>query len=170
MPLGPGEQPVFGKYQSDFSAYQYQQRNAAAASQNSLTNAYNKLAGQARAANLSREREIRNIYGGIIGQNTKDSPFFKAGMADIETQAGQLVGQETQGLISSGLFGTTTAASVPTKVATQFTRPARLKLEDLLQQRKTEAQLGLAGFVERIQEPYPDLNPLLQASIARGNM
>lgn len=136
---------------------------------NSLLSNYTKLADQVRAANLKREQEIRGLYGGIIGQNTKDSLFYKAGMQDIETESQRLVGQETQGLISSGLYGTTTAASVPTKVATQFTQPSRMKLEDILQQRKSEAQLGLAGFVERINEPYPDYSALMQAYTAMGS-
>lgn len=137
--------------------------------QPTLLSSYQKLADQARVANLKREQEIRGLYGGIIGQNTKESPFYKAGMQDIETESQRLVGQETQGLISSGLYGTTTAASVPTKVATQFTQPSRMKLEDILQQRKGEAQLGLAGFVERINEPYPDYSTLMQAYTAMGS-
>ncbi|MBE3036947.1 MAG: hypothetical protein IMZ70_07715, partial [Candidatus Atribacteria bacterium] len=36
-------------------------------------------------------------------------------------------------------------------------------------QRTNEAKLGLAGFSERIETPYPDYNTLMQAMIAQGS-
>ena len=133
----------------------------------SLTEQYKKMEAEAKAKNVAREKEIRGIYTDILNAiSGSESSLRAAGLADIERQAGQLVGQETQQMISSGLYGTTTAAAIPRNVATSFTRPSRLKLEDLLATRKREAQLGLAGFVERIETPYPDYNALMQAQIA----
>lgn len=135
----------------------------------SLYQKYQKMENEAKKFNLSREKEVRGTYADILGRLAPGGAFEKSELAGIEAQAENLVGKETQNLISSGLFGTTTAASIPTRVATEFTRPARMKLEDLLEQRRTEAKLGLAGFVERIQNPYPDYNALIQAMAAQGN-
>jgi len=129
---------------------------------------YGQMETKAKADNIAREKEIRNIYANILNELSGSNASLRAsGLKDIETQSKQLVGQETQQMISSGLYGTTTAAGIPTKVASTFTQPARLKLEDLLSARKREVQLGLAGFVERIENPYPDYNALMQAKIAQ---
>lgn len=122
----------------------------------------------ALAANKARETEIRDIYGGIIGQYETGGAFREAGLADIESTKTKAVGAGTQQMISSGLYGTTTAAAIPVQAEAQAGQ-ARLKLEDLLQQRTTQAKLGLGSFIERIQEPYPDYSQLLQASSAQAS-
>jgi uncharacterized protein with gpF-like domain len=121
----------------------------------------------ARAANIAREKEIRGIYGQEIAQYEEGGAFKQAGLADIERTKTRAIGAGTQQMISSGMYGTTTAASIPVQAEAQAGQ-ARLKLEDLLQQRVTQAKRGLAGFVERIEDPYPDYNMLLQAYIAQG--
>jgi len=136
--------------------------------QNQVANYYAGLEAQARAENLAAEKEVRGIRQSQINRYGKDSAFYQAGLADIENQASELVGAETQNLVSSGLYGTTTAASVPTRIANTFTRPARLKLESLLEEKRSAAELGLADFIERIERPYPDYNALFQASQAAG--
>lgn len=139
--------------------------------QQGLYDIYSKMAGEAKAANVKRETEIRDIYADIINSISGSNESLRAaGLKDIESQANKAIGQQTQNLISSGLYGTTTAAAVPTQVATQFTQPARLKLEDFLSSRKREAQLGLAGFIERIENPYPDYSALMQAEIANASV
>lgn len=121
----------------------------------------------ARATNVAGEQEIRGIYGQQIAQFQEGGAFRQAGLADIEESKTRAIGAGTQQLISSGMFGTTTAASIPVQAEAQAGR-ARLRLEDVLQQRVTEAQRGLAGVVERIERPYPDYNMLMQAMIAQG--
>ena len=136
----------------------------------SLVNQYQQMASEAKQANIARETEIRGMYADILNSISGSNASLRAsGLADIERQAGQLEGRETQQMISSGMYGTTTAAAIPRNVATSFTQPSRLKLEDLLSTRKREAQLGLAGFVERIENPYPDYNALFQAQIAEAS-
>ena len=120
----------------------------------------------ARKANIRRETEIRNIYANIINQG--QGAARTAGLADIERTKTQAVGAGTQQMISSGLYGTTTAASIPVQ-AEQTAGLQRLKLEDMLQQRTNVAKLGLAGFVERIEDPYPDYNALIQAYMSQGS-
>jgi len=121
----------------------------------------------AREANIAREKEIRGIYEQEIAQYQEGGAFRQAGLADIERAKTRAVGAGTQQMISSGLYGTTTAASIPVQAEAQAGQ-ARLKLEDILQQRVTEAKKGLAGFVERIETPYPDYSMLMQAMIAQG--
>jgi hypothetical protein len=133
----------------------------------SLLADFQKREAATLASQKAREREIRGIYGQEIAQYEEGGAFRRAGLADIEQAKTRAIGAGTQQMISSGLYGTTTAASIPVQAEAQAGQ-ARLKLEDLLQQRVTEAKRGLAGFVERIEEPYPDYNTLLQASIAAG--
>lgn len=136
-------------------------------SQPSLTDMYEKMSQEALTKNTAREQEIRNIYADILTSiSGSESSLRASGLKDIENQANKLTGQQTQNLISSGLYGTTTAAAIPKQVATEFTQPSRMKLEDLISQKKQAAQLGLAGFVERIQNPYPDYNTLVQAMVS----
>lgn len=118
----------------------------------------------ALAANVARETEIRGTYDELIGQG--QGAFRTAGLADIERGKTQAIGAGTQQLVSSGLYGTTTAAAIPVQAEGQAAL-SRLKLEDIIQQRQTELKLGKAGFVERIEDPYPDYNMLLQAMAAR---
>ncbi len=117
----------------------------------------------ALAANVKRETEIRGIYDQAIGQG--QGAFRTAGLADIERGKTQAIGAGTQQMISSGLYGTTTAASIPVQAENQAAL-SRLKLEDIIQQRTNELKLGKAGFVERIEDPYPDYNQLIQAMAA----
>ena len=132
-----------------------------------LVTSFQKREEGAKAANVAREQEMRGIYGKQIAQYQEGGAFKAAGLAEIEQTKTRAIGAGTQQMISSGLYGTTTAASIPVQAENQAGL-ARLKLEDILQQRVTEAERGLAGMVERIEQPYPDYNMLLQASIAQG--
>ena len=132
----------------------------------SLLADFEKREKGARKANIRRETEIRNIYANIINQG--QGAARTAGFADIERTKTRAVGAGTQQMISSGLYGTTTAASIPVQ-AEQTAGLQRLKLEDMLQQRTNVAKLGLAGFVERIETPYPDYSALMQAYISQGS-
>jgi len=134
----------------------------------SITEDFQRREKQAREANIKREREIRNIYGTIISQYETGGAFKVAGLADIERTKTRAVGAGTQQMISSGLYGTTTAAAIPVQAEAQAGY-ARLKLEDILQQRTTEAQRDLAGFAERIETPYPDYQVLMQAMAAQAS-
>jgi len=131
-----------------------------------IIDSYTKREAGALAANKARETEIRGIYADIIGQG--QGAALTAGLAEIEQGKTQAIGAGTQQMISSGLYGTTTAASIPVQ-AEQTAGLQRLKLEDILQQRTTQAKLGLAGFAERIETPYPDYSMLMQAYIAQGS-
>lgn len=134
----------------------------------SLLQDFQKREADARAANKARELEIRKTYENIIAQYEEGGAFKASGLADIERTKTRAIGAGTQQMISSGLFGTTTAASIPVQ-AEQTAGLQRLKLEDILEQRVTEAKLGQASFVERIEEPYPDYQLLRDAYVAQAS-
>ncbi len=134
----------------------------------SLIADFQKREEGARQANIEREQEIRGTYQDLISQSQEGGAFRQAGLADIERSKTQAIGAGTQQMISSGLYGTTTAAAIPAQAESQAGLQ-RLKLEDMLQQRTQELKLGQAGFVERIETPYPDYNMLMQAMIAQGS-
>lgn len=140
--------------------YEQQQQSAA------LVSKFEQMEKAAREANIKREQEIRDIYSKLISQDY--GAFRTAGEFDIAQAERQAIGQGIQQMISSGLYGTTTAAAIPMQAKAQ-SQSARLKLEDIIQQRKSEAQLGLAGFIERIEEPYPDLSALYNAMAAAAS-
>ena len=151
--------------------FQDYNRKQTARSNNYLKNPiadFQKREAAALAANKKREAEIRGTYADIISQYQSGGAFKAAGLADIEESKVRAVGAGTQQLISSGLYGTTTAAALPVQAENQAQR-SRLKLEDILQERTNQAKLGLAGFVERIDEPYPDFSMLMNAMAARTN-
>lgn len=131
----------------------------------SLLADFEKRETGALADNKARETEIRGTYDELIGQG--QGAARTAGLAEIERGKTQAIGAGTQQMISSGLYGTTTAASIPVQAENQAAL-GRVKLEDMLTQRTNELKLGKAGFVERIEQPYPDLSMLMNAMIAQG--
>jgi hypothetical protein len=133
----------------------------------SLLADFEKREKAAREANIAREQEIRGTYGDIIGRLEEGGAFKEAGLADIERTKTRAIGAGTQQMISSGLYGTTTAASIPVRAEAEA-GVSRLKLEDILEQRVTEAKKARAGFVERIEDPYPDYNMLMQAYMSQA--
>lgn len=132
-----------------------------------LTQSYQRREAGAREANLARETEIRGTYDELIGRSEGGGAFRTAGLADIKRGKRQAIGAGTQQMISSGLYGTTTAASIPVQAENQASLQ-RLKLEGILEQRTSALKLGKAGFVERIEQPYPDYSMLMNAMAVSG--
>jgi len=65
-------------------------------------------------------------------------------------------------LISSGLFGTQAAAGVGMQWERTVGAPARLRLEDIMMQRLSQAQIGKAQAIERREDIYPDYGLMSQ--------
>jgi len=123
-----------------------------------------QIAGaRARAANIARQRRIESIYDEMMRRFQPGGAFERRGLGEIERARTRGVGQEMQQMISSGMYGTTTAAGIPRQWEAEVGAPARLRLEDIMQQRLTGIQMQKAGFLERIQEPYPDYSMLMSA-------
>jgi len=135
----------------------------------SILQAYQELERKAREANLKREGEIRSIHDEIINRYRPGGSFLSGSRAELEQQKVKDVGKSMQQLISSGLFGTTRAATLGTQWEADVGAPARAKLEDISMERLSQAQAAKAGFVERIEEPYPDYGALTQAAQAQAS-
>ena len=118
---------------------------------------------RARQSNIARQRRIETMYGEMMKSVGPGEAFEKRGKAEIETARTKGVGQEMQQMISSGMYGTTTAAGIPRRWEAEVGAPARLRLEDIMQQRQLGIKQQMAGFLERIQEPYPDYGMLMSA-------
>jgi hypothetical protein len=82
--------------------------------------------------------------------------FGKGYEAQLERTKTRDVAGAAQQLISSGLYGSTTAASLGKKWEEDVGAPARLKLEDLRMDRYVQAWREKAAFQERIVDEYPD--------------
>jgi len=84
----------------------------------------------------------------------------KAGLQKIETQKTQDVGAAQQNLISSGLYGTTKTAALPSTWEANVGMGSRLNLEQILQQGYTGALSQKAGFIEGREDMYPNMEML----------
>ena len=112
---------------------------------------------EALKENEKRYAQAMAIYDEIINRYQPGGQFGKAALGQLEAQKERDVGKETQGLISSGLYGTTGMAGLGTKWEAEVGAPARLKLEDIMMERLSQAQVGKAGFIERREDEYPDV-------------
>ena len=128
-----------------------------------LTAGFQAAGAGARQANIARQQRIESIYSKMLAQYQPGGTFERGGLAQIERAKTKGVGQETQQMISSGLYGTTTAAGVGRRWEADVGAPARLRLEDIMGQRRIGIQQQKAGFLERIQQPYPDYSALMSA-------
>lgn len=111
----------------------------------------------ARAANERRYTQAMSIYDEIIKRYQPGGTFGQAALGQLEKQKVRDVGTETQQMISSGLYGTTTTAGLPSKWEAEVGAPSRLRLEDIMMERLSQAQIGKAGFIERREDVYPDV-------------
>ncbi len=71
-------------------------------------------------------------------------------------------------MVSSGLVNTTTAATLGRKFEEEVGTPARLQAADISAQRKTEARLGKAGFIERREDVGPDFRTIAELAKSIG--
>lgn len=128
-----------------------------------LTAGFGQVSERARQANIARQQRIEEMYGLMEQRVQPGGAFERRGLAEIETARTRGVGREMQQMISSGMYGTTTAAGIGRGWEAEVGAPARGRLEDVMQQRLTGIQMQKAGFLERIEEPYPDYRMLMQA-------
>lgn len=112
---------------------------------------------EAKRANEMRYGQAMSIYDEIIKRYQPGGGFGKAALGLLEKQKTRDVGGQTQQMISSGLYGTTTTAGLPSKWEAEVGAPSRLRLEDIMMERLSQAQVGKAGFIERREDEYPDV-------------
>jgi len=165
-----GAQTAWGKMMSGFTK-PYREAGARVGSpaaqanlrrRQAVTAGFGRAGEKARQANLARKQQIESMYGEMMKRYQPGGAFERRGLGEIERQRTKGVGKEMQQMISSGLFGTTTAAGTGRRWEADVGAPARLRLEDIMQQRLTGIQQQKAGFLERIKEPYPDYSALMR--------
>lgn len=114
------------------------------------------------AAVKKRETEARGLYDEIIGMYQPGGAYGKGTEAMLERQKTKSIAQAQQGLVSSGLFGTTMTAGLPKKFEEEVGMPTRSKLEDLRYGALSQALTGKAGFLERIEDMPLDTGLIAQ--------
>ena len=110
----------------------------------------------ANAANAKRMAQMMAIYDEVIQRYQPGGTFEAKALGQLEKQKVRDVGQETQQMISSGLYGTTTTAGLGRRWEESVGQPSRLSLEDIQMQRLSTAQIGKAGAIERVTDAGPD--------------
>ena len=121
----------------------------------SLVDLYTRAQEETAAKNLRREQEIRSLLEQNLETYGPEGAFAKAGERAIE----QTYAQDVSRMIGAGLYGTTAVEST----AGAARRSGRLTLESMLEEGKSRARSAYAGFIERIEDEYPDLGGLTQA-------
>jgi len=116
---------------------------------------------QAYKANLERKEIIEEMYDEMIARYGAGGTFGAGYKAELETAKKSAISSATQTDISRGLYGVSPYEATWEK---EVGAPARLKLEDIKMEKLTAAEQAKAGFLERIEEPYPDYG--LIASLA----
>lgn len=119
----------------------------------------------ARQANITRQAQITSIFDEIIARYGPEGTYGAAALEQLRGQKVRDVSAAKQTDISRGLYG---VSPRETEWEAAVGAPARLKLEDIKMERLSQAQLGKAGFMERIEEPYPDYGALTAAAQAAG--
>jgi hypothetical protein len=122
----------------------------------------------ANLANQKRYDEMLAIYDEVIRRYQPGGSFEKAGLEQLGQQKTRDIGAETQQMIGSGLYGTTTTASLPSRWEQETGAPSRLKLEDIMMQRLSQAQIGKAGAIENVSDTGPSYDLIAQLAMQRG--
>lgn len=115
---------------------------------------------EARAANIKRREQVTSIFDEIISRYGPEGTFGKGAEALLERQKVRDVGATAQRDIGRGLYG---VRPYEQEWEAEVGAGARLRLEDIKMERLSTAQIGKAGFMERIEEPYPDYGVMMGA-------
>ncbi|MBW1931473.1 MAG: hypothetical protein JRI56_00300 [Deltaproteobacteria bacterium] len=116
----------------------------------------------ARLANERRYQEGLAIYDRIIKQYEPGGAFLQGVEAQLQREKARTVAQQTQDLVSSGLFGTSIRAGLGKKFEEEIGTPARLRAQDIAFERLAQAGVGKAGFIERREDVGPDYGLVAQ--------
>jgi len=125
---------------------------------------YEKAETEARAENLKRYEQLMGIASQM--ESLYGEEFRESYMGQLERQREKDVAAGMSGLVSAGLGKTTRVAGLSKAWTEQVGEPARLKLEDVLRERKAQALQFKAGIIERREDVYPDYGALMAAAQA----
>ena len=133
----------------------------------SLITQFQTKEAEARAANIKRREQVTSIFDEIIARYGPGGTYGKGAEALLERQKVRDVGATAQRDISRGLYG---IRPYEQEWEAGVGAESRLRLEDIKMERLSAAQMGKAGFMERIEEPYPDYSALMQAATAQAGV
>jgi len=128
----------------------------------SLIKRWEQSATEARASNIQRYEQLLELAEKGIARFQPGGAFETRGLARIEAEKKRGVGTELQRLIGAGLFGTEVGAGVERGWEADVGARARGTLEDIMQQRVTEAERYKGGIIERREDVYPDYGMMAQ--------
>lgn len=133
----------------------------------SLSKSYSDLVSEISESQQARRGSIEELLDKIIDIYSPGGAFGKGYEKQLALQKVQDVGTTAQRDISRGLYGIR-----PYEQEWEATvgSTARLKLEDLRMQALAGAYGQKAGFLEGIQEPYPDYGALMNATAAEASV
>lgn len=132
-----------------------------------LLELYSQQAEEARTGNIKRQKAVESIFDEIIKRYRPGGEFGKSYLQQLGAQKTRDVGAVSQSDISRGLFGIRPYGQ---EWESTVGAPSRLKLEDLMMERLSTAQLGKAEFLQKIEQPYPDYNSLMQTEASRASI
>jgi hypothetical protein len=136
----------------------------------SLLASFQQAQATANAANEARYQKGLEIFDKIIAQFQEGGAFAQATEAALATGEKRSVAQGMQSLVSSGLAGTTTAATLGRQFQEEVGTPARLAAESERIRGYTSALGQKAGFVERREDVGPSFSDIagLAQSVGQG--
>jgi len=117
---------------------------------------FEKAQETAAAANQRRYEQALAIYDEIINRYGPGGTFMAGAEAELERQKERDVAAEIAHSISAGMYGTTRPGTAGRRWEAEVGAPSRLKLEDIRMERLSQAQVGKAGAIERVEDAYPD--------------
>jgi len=117
---------------------------------------FEKAQETATAANQKRYEQALAIYDEIIGRYGPGGTFMAGAEAELGRVKERDVSAEMAHSVSTGMYGTTRPGTAGRRWEAEVGAPSRLKLEDLRMERLSQAQIGKAGAVERVEDTYPD--------------
>lgn len=109
----------------------------------------------ANKANQKRLTEALGYYDQLVDIFSPGGDYGKSLEASLAIGKRGSVSTGMQNLVSSGMANTQMAAGLGTAFEQQVANPARLQLEDVRLQRLSEALMGKAGTLERVQDYGP---------------
>ena len=125
-------------------------------------NSYIQAQEKANEANQKRYTEAMKLYDNMIKRFGPGGTFMSGAEAGLERTKTKDVASGSQALVSAGLSNTTMPAGLGKRWEEEIGGPQRLKLEDMRQERLTQAELGKAGLIERVEDIGPDPNLFAQ--------
>jgi hypothetical protein len=124
-----------------------------------LIGQFQTQADAANQANEQRYSQGMGIFDQLVGMYQPGGSFGQGMMGQYQQVKEQALASQYQGMVSSGLANTTTAAGMNSAYEQRVGTPFRMQLADLMTEKLSGAMQAKAGFIERREDvpPSPEL-------------